>query len=245
LVFGEFFLVGAFRFCGGSVAVLALKKEVFGSKLLPMTSIPVSASLRFLAAIALLGSIVWQIADRVANNLFRPEEYFSYFTIQSSLIAGAVMALSGWWALTDKPETPTMARVRMSVVTFAVVVALVYNLLLRDSAGSPLDAGYVWPVLPNELLHVWGPVLILLDWLFSKQSEAVRFRAAFWVWAFPFAWLAFSIIRGSITGWWPYWFIDPTGDGGIAGMLTYIFGIMAFLYVTAMLMLVARRATNR
>jgi len=151
--------------------------------------------------------------------------------------------------------------VRMSVVTFAVVVALVYNLLLRDSAGSPLDIGYVWPVLPNELLHVWGPILILLDWLFSKQSEAVRFRAAFWVWAFPFAWLAFSIIRGSITGWWPYWFIDPTGDGGITGwwpywfidptgdggitgMLTYIFGIMAFLYVTAMLMLVGRRLTD-
>ncbi len=215
------------------------------SKLLPMTSIPVSAALRFLAAIALLGSIVWQIADRVANNLFRPEEYFSYFTIQSSLIAGVVMAASGWWALNETPETRVMSLMRMSVVTFAVVVALVYNLLLRGTAGSPLDAGYVWPVLPNELLHVWAPVLILIDWLFSRRSLAIRFRAAFWVWAFPFAWLAFSIIRGSITGWWPYWFIDPTGEAGIPGMLTYIFGIMAFLYVVAILVLLGRKLTKQ
>lgn len=213
------------------------------SKLLPMTSIPVSASLRFLAAIALLGSIVWQVADRMANNLFRPEEYFSYVTIQTSLIAGVVMAVSGWQALNQTPETQLMSLMRMSVVSFAVMVALLYNLLLRDTAGSPLDAGYVWPVLPNELLHVWGPVLILIDWLFSKRSEPIRFRLAFWVWAYPLAWLAFSLIRGSITGWWPYWFIDPTGEGGIPGMLTYIFGIMAFLYVVAMLMLFARRLT--
>ncbi|MEN9872780.1 MAG: hypothetical protein RL450_715, partial [Actinomycetota bacterium] len=41
----------------------------------------VIGSLRLALGLGLLGSVVWQVTDRLANNVFRPGEYFAYFSI--------------------------------------------------------------------------------------------------------------------------------------------------------------------
>jgi hypothetical protein len=203
------------------------------------------ALVRLAAAAAIFGSIVWQISDRLANGLFRPGEYFAYFTIDSSLIAAVALAVSGVWAWLGRDETRLLHLVRLSVVTSATIVAVVYNALLRGMANLPADGDYVWPVLPNEILHVWGPIVILLDWLLVRGYARLPIKASFWVLVFPGAWAVFSLIRGLITGWWPYWFIDPTGDGGVGGMLTYISGIMVFFIVVGVGANFGRRLVSR
>ena len=203
------------------------------------------ALVRLAAAAAIFGSIVWQISDRLANNLFRPGEYFAYFTIDSSLIAAVALAVSGVWAWLGRDETKLLHLVRLSVVTSATIVAVVYNALLRGMANLPADGDYVWPVLPNEILHVWGPIVILLDWLLVRGYSRLPIKASFWVLVFPGTWAVFSLIRGFITGWWPYWFIDPTGDGGVGGMLTYIGGIMVFFIVVGIGANFGRRLVSR
>lgn len=196
-------------------------------------------------AAAMLGSIAWQVIDRSIHNLFRPGEYFAYFTIQSSLIAALALILAGRSAIQAKAETRALTLVRLSAVTSAVVVAIVYNLLLRDSAPLPADIGYDWPVPPNEILHVWCPVLILIDWLLASALVQLKIKSIFWVLVFPLAWLIFSVIRGLATSWWPYWFIDPTGPGGVVSMVEFIFAIMFFLLLVALLVLTASRLTRR
>jgi hypothetical protein len=47
------------------------------------------------------------------------------------------------------------------------------------------------------------------------------------------------------TGWWPYWFLNPTDEGGVTGMVTYIFGICAFLIVSALATLAVTRGLNK
>lgn len=199
------------------------------------------ATLRFLAAFGLLGSVVWQVTDRLAHNLFRPGEYFAYFSIQSTLIAAVMMAITGWALWRGVPETRTLTLMRLCAVTFEVIVALVYNALLRGLPPAAVDAGYAWPVLPNEVMHVWGPVLVLLDWVLASWAIRVRYRAVFWVLAFPLVWVLFTIVRGSISGWWPYWFLDPTGTGGVGSMIMYIFGIMVLLVIGASVVLGLQR----
>ncbi len=200
---------------------------------------------RVAIAIAMLGSIAWQVIDRSVHNLFRPTEYFAYFTIQSSLIAALALLLAGRSAILAKAETRALTLVRLSAVTSAVVVAIVYNLLLRDAAPLAADIGYDWPVPPNEILHVWGPILILIDWLLASALVRLKIRSIFWVLVFPLAWLVFSVVRGLATGWWPYWFIDPTGTGGVVSMVAFIFAIMFFLLLVALIVLTASRLTGR
>lgn len=189
----------------------------------------VIGGIRALAALALLSSVIWQITDRLANDLFRPAEYFAYFSIQGTLIATVVLGLTGVRALKSLPETRLITIVRLCATVYFTVIAVVYNALLRGLPGDIRDAGYNWPVVPNEIIHVWGPIILLLDWLLVAGFSSVRLRAAFWVVVYPLAWILFSVIRGNVDGWWAYWFLDPTDEGGVTGMLTYIFGIAALM----------------
>jgi hypothetical protein len=58
--------------------------------------------------------------------------------------------------------------------------------------------------------------------LLSYKGGLPRWRKALWVIVYPLVWLSFSIVRGLLDGWWPYWFINPNSEIGITGMLTYI-----------------------
>ena len=200
---------------------------------------------RWLAAAAIFSSVVWQVTDRLAHNLFRPAEYFAYFSIQGTLIASVMMAYTGWlaWSGTVEKRQGTIARV--SATTYSVVIALVYNALLRGTPGDIRDAGYDWPVVPNEIMHVWAAVFMLLDWLVVAGASQVRLRAAFWVAAFPLAWLAFSVTRGIVDGWWAYWFLNPNDEGGLSGMFTYIGGITVLMISLGFILLGARKLISR
>jgi len=198
---------------------------------------------RLATAFAILLAIVWQITDRLVHNLFRPGEYFAYFTIQSSLIAAVVLTVTAVRELQNKPDTKTLTLARLSVSTYAIVVAVVYNALLRGTKvlpGDP-DYGYNWPVAPNEILHVWAPIFILLDFALTITVTQLKFKQIFWVLVFPLAWLAFTIVRGLNTDWWAYWFLNPNEKAGVVGVVAYIFGIMFFMLFSASVSLLLNR----
>ena len=200
---------------------------------------------RWLAAAAIFSSVAWQVTDRLAHNLFRPAEYFAYFSIQGTLIASVMMAYTGWLAWSGTAEKRQVTIARVSATTYSVVIALVYNALLRGTPGDIRDAGYDWPVVPNEIMHVWAAVFMLLDWLVVAGASQVRLRAAFWVAAFPLAWLAFSVTRGIVDGWWAYWFLNPNDEGGLSGMFTYIGGITVLMISLGFILLGARKLISR
>ena len=194
---------------------------------------------RILMALALFGSIFWQISDRVAHNLFRPAEYFTFFTITSCLLTGVALTIGGLRVLRNQPETKFLTLFRLTMAASMVIVGVIYNLLLTDSVDKR-DIGYDWPVLPNLVLHTYMPILVFLEWLISRTAVPLKLKTAFWVLVYPLTWLAFSITRGFITDWWPYWFIDP--QYGYPVMLQWIFTIAAFFVVLALGLLPAQKA---
>lgn len=194
-----------------------------------MKAMKLVGGVRVLIPLALFFSVVWQITDRLANDLFRPAEYFAYFSIQGTLICSVVLGVTGIRALQGLSDTKLIHIVRLSTTVYVTVISVVYNALLRGLPGDVRDAGYQWPVIPNEIIHVWGPIVMVLDWLLVAGFASVRLRAAFWVVLYPIAWILFSVVRGNIDGWWAYWFLDPTDEAGIPGMLSYIFGIAALM----------------
>lgn len=205
------------------------------------------SALRLLTAASILIAIVWQVTDRLLNNVFRPGEYFAYFTIQSSLVAAVVLTVSTLRELKGLADTKPLNLARLSVSTYAIVVAIVYNALLRGTPvlpGDP-DYGYNWPVAPNEILHVWAPIFIVLDLALTRMTTKLKFKQIFWVLAFPMAWLAFTIIRGLVTNWWAYWFLNPNEDAGITGVVTYIVVIIVFGLASAAISLGLNRLASK
>ena len=203
--------------------------------------------LRLVTSFALLASVIYQVTDRLLNNVFRPGEYFAYFTIQTSLIAAVVLAVSGMRELQGVADTKALNLARLSVSSYAIVVGVVYNALLRGTPvleGDP-DYGYDWPVLPNEILHVWAPIFIVLDFALTKTAVKLKFKQIFWILVFPTAWLAFTIIRGIITDWWAYWFLNPNLEAGVSGVAMFIMIIVIFGLVSASISLGLNRLSNR
>lgn len=195
---------------------------------------------RIAMALVLFGSIFWQITDRVAHNLFRPTEYFTYFTITSCLLTGIALVVSGLRVLGNKEETKFLTLFRLTMAASMVIVGVIYNALLAGAAPDPRDVGYDWPVLPNLLMHTYMPILVFLEWLLTRTAVPLKLKSAFWVLVYPLAWLAFAITRGFITGWWAYWFIDP--QYGVATMAQWILTIAAFFVVLAIGLLPAQKA---
>ena len=188
---------------------------------------------RLVLGVFVFVAIAYQIQDRLANNVFRPGEYFAFFTIQTCMMFVVVLIASGVFALRQQVDTRLLTIVRMCAVAFTIVTGIVYNVMLRDLVPTGPDAGYVWPVWPNELLHVWLPILLVLDWFLTPGRHTLRLRAMWWVLVYPLAWIAFTLVRGLATNWWPYPFLDPSGSLGWAGVVAYIVGIAAFLALCA------------
>ena len=178
--------------------------------------------LRLAIGISLLGSVVWQITDRVIANRFRPTEYFVFFSIDSSILAGVVGLVGAYILFSGKEESERLMTIRMVAAVSMVIVGVVYHALLGDSAIDPRDVGYDWPRVPNLVIHTWAPIAVVIDYLISYKGALPRLRQALWVIVYPLVWLSFSVVRGLLDGWWPYWFINPNSEIGLTGMLMYI-----------------------
>jgi hypothetical protein len=198
-------------------------------------------AVRLLAGVGLLATIVIQINDRVVNNAFDPWEYFSYFTIETSLMNIIVFVAGGVLALRLPRDTALFTTVRMATLTYAIITAGVYNLLLRN---VPYDGfqGLSWP---NEVIHVWIPILIVLDWLISPGRPALSWKALRVVMIYPLLWLAYSLVRGAVSnGIYPYPFLDPA-TAGWGSVIAYIVALSLVLLGLATLAIVYSRRVGR
>lgn len=198
--------------------------------------------LRVIAGVAVLAAITTQITDKVINNAFIPTEYFSYVTIQSSLMNIVALVVGGFFALKFSRDTELLTTVRMSLVSYAVIVAVVYNVLLRDIPVIGFVSTITWP---NEVIHVAIPAFLVLEWLLSPGRARLSFRRIWFAVAYPLAWVAFTLVRGPLTGWYPYPFLEPDGPGGWPSVFIYVVGIASFIVVMALLAIGVTRTVAR
>lgn len=198
--------------------------------------------LSLIAGVSVLASIVWQVSDQVAAGRFQPNEYFAYFTIQTALINIVVLIVGGVLAFRTPIDPPLYAAIRASVFAYAVVTGVVYNLLLR---GIPNDDGYIAPPWPNENLHVWIPIYIALDWLLNPTRPRLRWSTMALAVSFPLIWVGVTMVRGALTGWYPYPFLEPFGPAGVPGVVQYVVGIAVLIIVLAALAVAITRLHHR
>ncbi len=173
--------------------------------------------------------------------------FFSFFTVLSNVSSVVVLAVAGVRGLLKprQPQPYALSIALACVSTYMVVTGLVYNLLLR---GVPLPQGTTVP-WSNEVLHVVGPVVLLVD-LFVNVAARLPWKAIAAVLVFPIAWILYTLVRGPLVTnpvtqnpwWYPYPFLDPHLVGGYGGVAVYVVGIAVALGAVAALVVgVGRR----
>ena len=181
---------------------------------------------RRLLAVARLGfaaltlvAIGTQLAESAGLGILDPVNFFSYFTIQSNLLAVAVFILGALGATGGNARRWDL--IRGLAVVMMTVTYVVFALLLSD---TDVDVAVSWV---NTVVHTIMPLAVIADWLIDPPEDAISPRTAM-VWLiFPLLWTAYTLVRGAITGWYPYPFLDPA-NGGYGTVALYVVGILVF-----------------
>ena len=175
----------------------------------------------FLAVSALVIIIAIQpwIAWSPGDPNYRGLNLFSYFTVQSNLIATVVFAMGSYAIFTGKRFGAWFGTLRGAAVLYMAITAIVYALLLKNATNANTALAFDWK---NFILHELMPFLIVVEWFVWPPHESVTAQKAFTWLIFPVAWLAYTLYRAQIVHWYPYPFLDPNKVGSKIGVLAYI-----------------------
>jgi len=221
--------------------------------------------LRLVMGLVIVAAIVTQLSATVATTLELERDmgttianFFSFFTILSNVIAAVTLVWAGIAELRSGADgaatsgAAAAASARLSIVlacasTSMIITGLVYNLLLR---GLTLPQGSEPVPWSNEVLHLIGPLFLLLDVLIGLVRRALPWRAIWTIIAFPILWTVYTLVRGPLVTnpasgdpwWYPYPFLNPNNPGGWPSVIVYVAIIsVAFVAVGAFVVWVGRR----
>ena len=185
---------------------------------------------RLFFGLVTLAAIGTQLILHVQSG-FNVVNFFSYFTNLSNIFAAVVMIVAAISLLRHRQPTATDDIIRGTSVVCMALVGIVFSVLLRDA-----DLGVLLPWV-NTVTHYVMPVVVVLDWLYQPpRSELAMNQIAYWL-IFPLLYLAYSIIRGAIVGFFAYPFFNPDKVGGYGSVFLYTVAILAvFLFVSWLLL---------
>jgi hypothetical protein len=178
--------------------------------------------------------------------LFASVNFFSYFTIQSAMIAVVALLVAGGFALLQERDPPFLGAIRTMVTVYLLVSGIVFGLIAVQASTRDYRLEVPWS---DTLLHFVVPVLALVAWVVDAViavNPPVRWSTIGFVLVFPAGWLAYTLLRGAEIGWYPYFFLDASQVGGYVGVAVYCaLVLLIFVGVTSVLVAVHRRLALR
>ncbi len=164
-----------------------------------------------------VGAVLWYLAG--------------YLTIVTNLLVAGVM---GYIAMGRRVGPGVVAAPALCIA----MVGIVYHLVL---AGLRQMTGY--ELLVNHGLHTALPIATVLWWL-AFGPRGLRPAYLPWLLAWPLIYTGYALVRGRITGFWPYPFLNVDTLGSWA-VLTNVLGILVLLCVMAAAMMAIDRRLSR
>lgn len=156
--------------------------------------------------------------------------FFSYFTIQSNIV---VLVAAVLLALRPTRDGRIWRIVRLDSLLGIVTTGIVYATIL-----APLVQLDGLANTATILLHYLSPWLFLACWVVVGPRPRIGWGTVAGAFLWPVAWIAYTLIHGAITDWYPYPFLDvaelgpPTAARNIvvillaAGVLAVIFRLL-------------------
>jgi len=150
--------------------------------------------------------------------------YFSFFTTIGNILVALAMTLP-WLAPRSRLAQWLLRRsVRTVIVAYIIVVGLVYHLMLRN-----LYNPQGWRLACVIILHYVIPPLFIIDWLAFVQKRDLSWKILFGALALPVLYVAWTLVHGAFTGFYPYPFINVARFGYAQVLMTIGAMIAAFV----------------
>lgn len=150
---------------------------------------------------------------------------YSFFTQQSNI---AVLAAALTLVLNPWRDGVCWRVLRADAVLGILITGVVYPVLL--ARGSQLTGSGFWI---NVSLHYLSPWAVVMAWLVFGPRPRMDRRTAALALIWPLLWVGYTLLHGSVSGWYPYYFLDVGKMGYPATLLMVailiIFGALILL----------------
>ncbi|MEO8527936.1 MAG: Pr6Pr family membrane protein [Pseudolysinimonas sp.] len=211
-------------------------------------------TIHLVVAAILLFTVVFQTFDLHFGGSLIPSHYFLFFTIDTTLLAVITLGLTGLSMRRNATDGAFFTAASLAIVPLGMVTGIVYNLTLRG-LPSEVYLGMDWE---NEIVHVAGPLFLVLDWfvlrMFDRGRPRLGWSALGIALVFPLVWIGVTMLRGYLVdGWFPYPFLQPSAGPAVVGgyigaisvfvILITTVGILASRYRATTVLVGRRRAT--
>ena len=171
---------------------------------------------------ALLGfsSIIIEMAVTMERGTFKAENFFSYFTIETNILVVIMLLMSAVAIAAGK--NGKLDLFRSATTVYILVVGIGFSALLSGLEGVKLTA-VPWD---NVVLHYIIPVAVFADFMTDRPRRKLPFKKALLWLLFPIVYAIYALVRGGLTGWYPYPFLNPDVSGA-RSVVTTIVGLFA------------------
>jgi hypothetical protein len=209
-------------------------------------SINATAMKKYAAFMALLGwfALIAQFCLNLGNGLASTQElvirFFTFFTITTNLLIAIsytyilFQPISFGAGFFSRPGTQT------ALAVYIMIVGLIYNLILRF-LWSPQGLQRI----VDELLHLVIPLLYFIYWVAFVPKGQLKYRLI-WGWLiYPLVYIVVILIRGNISGYYPYPFLDIGKLGKNAVMINCVGVTLMFVIISILLVFFGRWRSRR
>lgn len=192
---------------------------------------------------ALLGwfAIIMQLYLMMGNRVVSVPEtllrFFAFFTIDTNIIVALCFTFIFLGSKYPLGRFFSKASTVTAITVYITIVGIVYNVILR-SIWEPEGMQKI----VDELLHSVIPALVIIFWLVFIPIEQLKWKNAFPWLIYPIVYMAYAIIHGAVTKFYPYHFVDVNELGSnkallnAGGILLVIFLLSLALIATGKLM---------
>jgi len=193
------------------------------------------ATLTWLALILQFALIIIDRSLSIAGTII---QFFSYFTILTNLLVALCytnLIISEKDIFFTKPNTLS------AITVYIAIVGLIYNLVLRQQ-WNPTGIRK----LVDELLHSVNPLLFILYWILFVPKGGLQWKNIFSWLVYPAAYCIYVLTRGSITGLYPYPFMEVNNLGYNkvllnCGLICLLFLVFSFLLVAIAKLMIKKK----
>lgn len=184
--------------------------------------------------VALVDRLFWGLGSQTIAG----QNFLAYLTIESNIAFAILAVVAGVIALRTPEDPRWLTTARAVVLSWTITAGLAFALIVWQAGAHGVP---IWVPWSDVVLHFVLPAWTIVTWVFGPGRRAASWRIVPYVLLYPVLWGVFTIWRGGLVGWYPYYFLDPRQVSGPPEMiLTCAIALAIFALVASGLVAVSR-----
>lgn len=188
-------------------------------------------------------AVIFQYYLLIKNNdssfLTKTIQFASYFTILTNTLV-AIYYTAVLVGDTTKNHWLLLPTTATAITVYIIIVGLVYNLVLRFT-WNPQGL----QKLVDELLHTFNPLFFIIFWWLFIPKQNLKWKHALAWLIYPLIYFIYILLRGAMTGVYPYPFIDVTEHGYGKVLINSVVILLVFVFFSLLFIAIGRLKSKK